>query len=85
MLTSEEHVTIVDALQEWALCAPDEPILGFIQSDGLKTPQEILSAIKENSSDGKAVMQMIEHSVRRIGLEDVVRRIRAQSKSIETF
>ena len=85
MLTSEERASILQALQDWAKSAPDEPLLGFIQSNALKTPNEILSDVIEKTSDGEAVMEMIEHGVRRQGLEAVVRRLRIQPKSTQEF
>jgi len=83
MLTPEERERILLALREWAEFAPDEPVLGFIQSDVLKTPQELLGEIEKNTPDGEALMQMIEHGVRRIGIEAVVRRLRARPEAIE--
>jgi len=85
MLTSEERISIVQALSVWANFAPDEPVLGFVQANSLKTPKEILSEVLEKTSDGEALMEMIEHGVRREGLSAVVSRLRTQPKSIQNF
>jgi hypothetical protein len=81
MLTSAERSMILQALQEWAKFAPDEPVLGFIQSEGLKTPKEILVEVIEKTSDGEALMEILEHGVRRQGLLAVVTRLRNQPQS----
>jgi len=83
MLTLEEREKILLALREWTEFTPDEPVLGFIQSNVLKTPKELFKEIEENTPDGIALMQIIEHGVRLIGIEAVVRRLSARPKAIE--
>jgi len=78
MLTSEERAKLISALREWASSVPNEPMLGFIQSGALKTPNEIVQEVIGNTPDGQALMQMIEHGVRRIGLEAAVHKLQAR-------
>jgi hypothetical protein len=76
MLSDEERISIIEALEEWSEHATDEPVLGFMASEGLKTPREIVREVQEGTSDGQAVLDMIEHGVRRIGLEETLRILR---------
>lgn len=82
MLTSEERSQIVEALRYWAGKIPDEPMLGFLQkglemADGeYLTPHQIVAAVLDETPDGIAVLDILEHGVRREGIEKVVARFR---------
>jgi len=77
MLTEDQRERIIQALEEWAHLAPDEPVLGFMQSESdLKTPKELVRDVRENTPDGIALMEIMEHGVQREGLSRVIRRLR---------
>jgi hypothetical protein len=66
---------IVNALQTWAKSAPNESIMGFIGTGQLLTPTEIVSAVKQETSDGKAILEILEHGLRREGMSKVLARL----------
>lgn len=76
MLTREEFNAVVDALHVWAERCPAERSIGFLQSGGPKTPQQIVMEVKERTDDGEAILEMLEHSIRREGLDRVVSRLK---------
>lgn len=75
MLTPTERKDVIEALSRWAESAPNEPMIGFLGGGQLLTPREAVDAVKRNTSDGEALLEMIEHGVRREGLESVVNRL----------
>jgi hypothetical protein len=75
MLTATERRDVITALSRWALSAPNEPMIGFLGGDNLLTPREAVDAVKHRTPDGEALLAMIEHGVRREGLESVVNRL----------
>ena len=79
MLTMDEKATILRALRAWAENAPDEPMIGFLGSKSLLTPHELIANIETQTSDGKAILQILEHGVRREGIEEVIARLAPES------
>jgi hypothetical protein len=75
MLTGEERSEIARALSQWAESLPDAPLFGFLGSERLLTPREILKEVETNTPDGEAVLEILEHGVRREGIEAVVSRL----------
>jgi len=75
MLNQVERKQIVEALTLWSQTVPNEPMLGFLEGDQYLTPREIVAAVQQNTQDGQAVLEMLEHGVRREGLEAVVARL----------
>lgn len=76
MLTGEEKSMIIDALSIWAESAPDEPTIGFLDNGYLLKPRELVVAVRVGTSDGLAALEILEHGVRREGIESVTRRLR---------
>jgi hypothetical protein len=75
MMSSDEREAVLAALEVWAKQSPNEPVAGFLQSERLKTPNELVEAVRRESSDGQAVLQILEHGIRRFGLKLVVTRL----------
>ena len=74
MLTATENQQIVAALKAWAETAPDEPTIGFLGDGELLRPSEIVSAVESGTDDGKSILEILEHGLRREGIEKVVSR-----------
>jgi hypothetical protein len=74
MLTEDERRELLDAVIAWANAAPDEPVLGFVGSEGLCSPRELVHEVEARTGTGEAFLQMLEHGVRREGLKQVVSR-----------
>jgi hypothetical protein len=81
VLSLTERGMIVSALATSAQSEQPEPMLGFIGSGSLLTPLEIVSAVERETEDGKAILEILEHGVRREGIDTVVSRL---SKILET-
>ena len=79
MLTQIERLQIVDALHTWAKSVPNEPVVGFAGKDGFLTPYEIVEQVEIDSQLGQAVLSILEHGMRREGIEAVVSRFGGQS------
>lgn len=74
MLSSEERLQIVSALRVWAENAPDEPVFGTMLNLEQVTPMELLRDVENEKEIGKLFLEILEHSVRREGLERVTQR-----------
>jgi hypothetical protein len=74
MLGQDEKVALIDALELWASNVPDRPMLGFLGGNFL-TPMEIVDAAIQETDDGRAILEMLEHGVRRQGLKAVTERL----------
>lgn len=74
MLDENEFSAVRVALGRWAEAAPNEPVLGFIEGSEFMTPSQLLNAVAAGDEDGQAFLEMIEHAVRRDGVESVVAR-----------
>lgn len=74
MLSPSEREAVLSAVQKWAAAAPDEPVMGFLDREGVLTARDLVSAIHERTEDGDAFLEMIEHAVRRDGLDSVITR-----------
>lgn len=80
MLSERERERLVAALHEWADAVPEEPVAGFIGDGRLLTPRELAQAAAQETPDGEALLQILEHGVRREGLEAVVERLTPRRK-----
>jgi hypothetical protein len=78
VLTESERHSVQKALAEWAQTAPDEPLVGFLSEGCRWTPKELVDQVWRQTPDGKAVLELLEHGVRREGLDKVVSRLRRQ-------
>lgn len=78
MLTESERISIQSALAAWAQTAPDEPLVGFLGGGDRWTPKQLVDQVQRQTPDGKAVLELLEHGVRREGLTNVVNRLRRQ-------
>lgn len=74
MLSSAERDAVLTAVQRWAEAAPNELVMGFLDGDGLLTADELATAVRDRTEDGESFLEMIEHAVRRDGLDSVVTR-----------
>lgn len=70
MLSDEEHSQLVNALRDWAVHAPDRPVVGF--SEDLLTPQGLVEEVTRLTQTGRGLLGILEHGVRREGLAAVV-------------
>jgi len=75
VLSATEREIILAALVTWAKDAPAEPVLGFLGSGEPLTPREIVSAVRRETDDGRAILEILEHGVRREGIAKVVERL----------
>jgi hypothetical protein len=75
MLTSRERHLIIKALEVWVRNTPNEPMLGFLGANEFLTPREIVEQVRENSDTGQNVLQLLEHGLRREGIEKVIARL----------
>jgi hypothetical protein len=75
MLDQNERQRIVDALALWARSAPDEPVFGLFGDGELMRPEEVLNAVESETAAGKAILEILEHGVRREGLDKAVSRL----------
>jgi hypothetical protein len=75
MLNAVEREQIAKALFEWAESVPDQPMVGFLGRERLLTPREVVKQVSEKTPDGQAVLEILEHGVRREGIERVVARL----------
>ena len=78
VLTESERQSIQTALAIWAQSAPDEPLVGFVSQDGRWTPKELVDQVRRQTPDGKALLELLEHGVRREGIAKVISRLRRQ-------
>jgi CheY-like chemotaxis protein len=74
VLTATEKQQIVAALKAWAETAPDEPTIGILGDGDLLRPSEIVTAVESGADDGESILEILEHGVRREGIEKVVSR-----------
>jgi len=74
MLTVQENEAVLAALQAWAKSTPDEPVIGFLGGDERLTPQQVVTHVRTKTSHGRAMLEMLEHGIRREGVERVVTR-----------
>jgi hypothetical protein len=75
VLTAEEQGRIVEALYAWARSVPDEPMIGFLAHEGFLTPRQLAEHVSEHTEEGVAVLEILEHGVRREGLGKVLERL----------
>ncbi|WP_180542256.1 hypothetical protein [Nevskia soli] len=75
MLSPDEKSQLIAALRIWAKTERNQPVLGFIGGGKILTPWEIVSAVERESEDGEAVLEVLEHGVRREGISRVVGRL----------
>lgn len=75
MLSTEERTQITEALRSWAASAPNEPMIGFVNDQDLMTPKQVVAQVAKNSRAGQSVLEILEHGMRREGIEAVVNRL----------
>lgn len=78
MLQRAEIEELISALQVWANGATAEKVqVGFVgPKGGPYDPYELVHAVESETEDGKAFLEILEHSVRREGLERVTARLK---------
>ena len=81
MLVEEERDRILQALNRWVELTPQNAMFGFIGSGDFMTPREVLEAVLRQSSDGEAIMEMIEHVIRRTSLDNVIQRLEGDTRT----
>lgn len=84
MLSADEVRRLVEALTLWAKQTPDIPVLGFLQQEELMTPSEIVQAVSKQTEDGRAILGILEHGVRREGLDAVTERLQLSKPQLST-
>ncbi len=73
MLNVEERDQLSHALNAWLLRhpTPDEPVYR-LAGDGALSPRQVVKEVDARSETGLAILEILEYSVRRSSLEDVV-------------
>jgi hypothetical protein len=74
VLSPGERDELTQALRQWAEFTSPSPVLAMLDSDWM-TPQEIATHVAEGTEQGEAILDILEHSVRRDGLDSVVSRL----------
>jgi hypothetical protein len=74
VLSRRERDELTQALRQWAESAPPGPALAMLDTDWM-TPPEIAIHVAEGTDEGEAILEILEHSVRRDGLDSVVSRL----------
>ena len=82
MLDAQERSQLIVALEAWARSVPDKSLVGFLDGDKLFSPKEIVREVREETPDGQAVLEILEHGVRREGVSSVVARLEVFSPGI---
>jgi hypothetical protein len=82
MLNPRERSQLIVALEAWAKSVPDKPLVGFLDGDKLFTPKEIVREVREKTPDGQAVLEILEHGVRREGVSNVVARLGGENELV---
>jgi hypothetical protein len=82
MLSPQERTQLITALDNWAKSAPDMPLVGFLAGEKLFTPKELVQEVRTETSDGEAVLEILEHGVRREGVDSVVARLGGQNEVV---
>ena len=74
-LNPTELQTIKDAFNDWAKNhpTPDAPAIG-IGSGDILSAKEVAQAVNNGTAQGEALLEMVEHSVRREGLYKTIAR-----------
>jgi hypothetical protein len=80
MLDPQERSQLIVALEVWAKSVPDRPLVGFLAGEKLFTPTELVQQVREETPDGQAVLEILEHGVRREGVDSVVARLGGQNE-----
>ena len=63
MLDAQERSQLIVALEAWARSVPDKSLVGFLDGDKLFSPKEIVREVREETPDGQAVLEILEHGV----------------------
>jgi hypothetical protein len=66
---------LIQAMQEWASSVQDEPCFSILDSP-MMTPKEIVNSIKNETVEGKAYMEILDHAVRVEGMYRVINRFK---------
>jgi len=79
LLTDEERIQIIEALQQWAKQAPkDELSIELVGGDRFLTPSQVYIEVEGDTPDGQAILRILEHGVREEGLQQIVSRLTAE-------
>ncbi|WP_031495313.1 hypothetical protein [Bryobacter aggregatus] len=73
-MSQAERAKVIEALIIWAKSAPEEPVIGFIGGGAILTPREIVRAVQQETEDGQAILEILEHGIRREGIDMVLNR-----------
>jgi hypothetical protein len=80
ILKDAERIQITKALQQWATKAPkDELVIEFAGEGRFLTPSQVYIEVERNTSDGQAILRLLEHGIREDGLQQVVSRLAAKA------
>jgi nucleoid-associated protein YgaU len=75
VLTASENEQIIAALAQWAATAPNEPVIGILGGGEMLRPWEIVAAVQQRTEAGEAILEILEHGLRREGVDKVVSRL----------
>ena len=79
MLSPAEKRAVLAALKTWVSISSDVPKFGFLSSESLMTPAQLYQEVIDGTSDGEALLGIIEFVVRRKGLQQAVALITAEA------
>ena len=74
VLNDSERARVVEALRVWleGHPEPDEPAFEIAQENSRLSPRRIFSSVAENDLLGQQVLAILEYSIRRTSLDEVV-------------
>jgi hypothetical protein len=75
MLDTKERERLIEALKIWASNAPQTGAFGFLRLADYSTRGQVLSEVQERTEDGQAMLEILEHAVRREGIDRVTARL----------
>jgi hypothetical protein len=81
MLSRDERDQLISILWNWAEVTPDIPVAGFLEHGHLLTPRELAIAAEQGTPDGQALLEILEHGLRREGIELLGHRFAAAEAS----
>jgi hypothetical protein len=81
MLNDDERSQIIAAIRYWSLRAPAVPVFAFLENGDLLTPAEVANDVQNDSTNGKGILEIIEHNLRRSSLAAIVARIRGDERT----
>lgn len=74
MLSPGERKEVLDALRVWANETSGAPVWGYIGGKELLSARELVNAVEDQTEEGEAFLEVIEHGIQREGMSSVLER-----------